>query len=406
MHRRDFITKSLSTIASSTFADSSILSGEPVRSQASGVDSSQRFDVFRYRFGVNYTPSRNWWFCWNDWNTDPIERDLDSIAGLGADHLRIMLIWPYFQPNLRWIDPAQLERLDQLLTMMASRNLDAVVTVFTGQLSGWFFLPPFNKPGAAFYDDPEIWTAQELFMKELARTVNPHKNLIGFDFGNELNTCWRADPAVGDVWMARMFRLMESVTPGRIHVNGVDHQPWFETNTFSQKALAARPFPSMHCYPYWTGSLKYGGPMEPPSVKLLAAMAALIQSYAGDSQKPVWAEEFNTCIASNTERQQAEWLERAVHAAMDQGTSWFTYWDSHDVDHKFDFNPVEYSLGLLHNDGKVKQQGRAFQQLAKTYGGKAMTLPKTSPPAPPINPSDDITWQWLLDWMGWKPSTL
>ena len=20
----------------------------------------------RHRFGVNYTPSRNWWFCWND----------------------------------------------------------------------------------------------------------------------------------------------------------------------------------------------------------------------------------------------------------------------------------------------------------------------------------------------------
>lgn len=404
MHRRDFIAKSLSTIAASRLAGSSILSAEQTRFRSSGPDS-KRYDIFRYRFGVNYTPSRNWWFCWNDWNTDSIERDLDSIAGLGADHLRIMLIWPYFQPNPRWVDPSQLQRLDQLLTLMGSRNLDAVVTVFTGQLSGWFFLPPFNKAGAAFYSDPEIWAAQERFVQELARTINPHTNVIGFDFGNELDTCWRADPAVGDAWMARMFTLMDSVMRGRMHVNGVDHQPWFESNTFSQKALAARPFPLMHCYPFWTGALKYGGPMDPPSVKLMAGMAALIQSYAGDAKKPIWAEEFNTCIALNTEGQQAEWLDKAVHAAMDQGTSWFTYWDSHDVDRKFDFNPVEYSLGLLRNDGKVKEQGRMFQQLVRAYGGKPVTLPKTSPPAPPTHPTDDNTWQWLLDWMGWKPRT-
>jgi hypothetical protein len=23
-------------------------------------------DLTRHRFGVNYTPSHNWWYCWND----------------------------------------------------------------------------------------------------------------------------------------------------------------------------------------------------------------------------------------------------------------------------------------------------------------------------------------------------
>ncbi len=27
-------------------------------------------DLERHRFGVNYTPSRNWWFSWNDWDGD------------------------------------------------------------------------------------------------------------------------------------------------------------------------------------------------------------------------------------------------------------------------------------------------------------------------------------------------
>ena len=101
------------------------------------ADSSMaRLDLNRHRFGVNYTPSRNWWFCWNDWDATSIQHDLDAIAALGADHLRIMLIWPFFQPNPKWVSPAHLERLDQLLTLMGERSLDALVTVFTGQLSG------------------------------------------------------------------------------------------------------------------------------------------------------------------------------------------------------------------------------------------------------------------------------
>src|ERR1019366_7541791 len=145
-------------------------------------------DVNRHRFGVNYTPSHNWWFCWNDWDADPIKRDLDAIAALGADHLRIMLVWPFFQPNATYVSPLHLERLDQLLTLMGERHLDALVTVFTGQLSGLFFMPPFRRGPDGFYTDPAMWTAQELFVRELARVMKPHTNLIGFDFGNELNT--------------------------------------------------------------------------------------------------------------------------------------------------------------------------------------------------------------------------
>src|SRR4051794_29430251 len=100
----------------------------PEAAQAPGLD------LARHRFGVNYTPSHDWWFCWNDWNADPIKRDLDAIAALGADHLRLMLIWPFFQPNPKWVSTAHLERLDQLLALMADRQLDALVTAFTGQL--------------------------------------------------------------------------------------------------------------------------------------------------------------------------------------------------------------------------------------------------------------------------------
>ncbi|MFZ0743987.1 MAG: hypothetical protein WAM85_06255 [Terracidiphilus sp.] len=365
--------------------------------------ASPGLDPLRHRFGVNYTPSHNWWFCWNDWDADPIKRDLDSISALGADHLRVMLIWPFFQPNPKWVSPAHLARLDQLLTLMEERKLDALVTVFTGQLSGWYFLPSFNRLSNGFYTETMMWNAQELFVRELSRVMRSHENIIGFDFGNELNTCWSAPTKDGDAWMARMFALMNEAQPGRLHVNGVDHHPWFEDDTFSPRALAAARFPVMHCYPYWTGAMKYGGAMDPPSVKLLAAMAALIRSYAGTQQKPVWAGEFNTCIEELPEKGQAEWLEKAVLAAIGEGVSWFSYWDSHDVDRRFEFNPLEYSLGLLTNDGQVKDQGQVFKQLADAYRGKPVVFPKSNLPPPPTDRTQDGTWMWILDWLGWRP---
>ncbi|MGA8043528.1 MAG: twin-arginine translocation signal domain-containing protein [Terracidiphilus sp.] len=400
MNRRDFLG------ASATLAGSVVAAPHAMASMLNTASAGTNvgLDLTRHRFGVNYTPSHNWWFCWNDWNADPIRRDLDAIASLGADHLRILLIWPFFQPNPAWVSTAHLERLDQLLSLMSERNLDALVTVFTGQLSGWFFLPPFNRLSSGFYTDATMGSAQELFIRELARVMKPHSNVIGFDMGNEINTCWQAPTQQGDAWMARMFARMQDVLPDHLHVNGVDHAPWFESNTFSPQALAAARFPVMHCYPFWTGAVKYGGAMDPPSVKLLAAMATLIRAYAGTQEKPVWAGEFNTCIKDLPEKGQAAWLEKAVLAAIEQGVSWFSYWDSHDVDRKFNFNPLEYSLGLLTNDGRVKEQGRTFQQLANAYRGKPVTFPRTTLPAPPVTRTMEGIWQWILDWLGWKPT--
>jgi hypothetical protein len=104
------------------------------------------FDLTRHRFGINYTPSRNWWYCWNDWDADPIKSDLDAIAALGADHLRIFIIWPYFQPNPQRVSPVHLDRLDQMIRLMGERGLDALVTVFTGGLTGVGFLLSFLHP--------------------------------------------------------------------------------------------------------------------------------------------------------------------------------------------------------------------------------------------------------------------
>ena len=64
-------------------------------------------------------------------------------------------------------------------------------------------------------------------------------NFLGYDIGNEINCCWSCWPEEGDAWMKRIFGRMHALCPGRVHVNGVDQNPWFQVTTFSPEALMA-----------------------------------------------------------------------------------------------------------------------------------------------------------------------
>ncbi|MGB8215369.1 MAG: cellulase family glycosylhydrolase [Anaerolineales bacterium] len=356
--------------------------------------------LLQHRFGLNYVPSRNWYFCYNDWNSGDIRRDLDAVAALGADHIRVMVIWPWFQPNPAYVSVRHLDRLEEMLDIARERHLDVLVTLFTGWLSGFHFNPPYleNEP---FYTSPEWAKVQDLFLDEAARRLQTHENFMGFDIGNEINCNWQAAPAQGDAWMERVLERMQSLCPGRVHVNGVDHQPWFGVNTFSPQALMGlQPIVALHAWPFWCGAGRYGSSLEDPYTRLAAGMAALARSYGNDPAKPIWIEEFGACSEEMPAREIPAWLEKTVMTAIGQGVSWFTWWASHDVDPRYQFHPFEYQLGLLTLDNQVKPQGQVFKQIAQAFQGKPVSIPTNPLPPPPEQPDETSTWRWLLDWMG------
>jgi len=356
----------------------------------------------RHRFGLDYVPSRNWYYCWNDWKPEDIARDFDRIIEIGADHIRIMLVWPWFQPNPLAVSPAHLDRLEELMQLAARRKLDVLVTLYTGWLSGYRFAPPYLEK-EPFYSSPKWLAVQKLYLEEVSRRLVHHANFLGYDIGNEINDFWSCPPAEGDVWMGQIFKLMHELCPGRIHVNGVDQHPWFDVNTFSPEALMAQQeIVTLHCWPYWTGAGKYGKHLDKPYTQLPAAMAALARTYGKDPHKPIWLQEFGACNAEMPEADVPRWMELAIGGGIAQGISWFTWWSSHDVDRRFDFNPFEYGLGLMTVDNKIKEQGRVFKKLADTYRGKPVIIPSRPLPPPPSQRTDEATWQWLLEWMDWK----
>lgn len=396
MNRREFVASTSTTLAAGTLL--SELSGRPAAASATATDD--RF--LRHRFGVNYVPSHNWYFCYNDWDASAIARDFDRIVEIGADHMRVMLIWPWFQPNPTWVSTAHLDRFDQLMSLAAERRLDVLPTIYTGWLSG-FHLNPTYLEKEPFFTSPKWAEVQDLYLNELSKRMRKHANFLGYDIGNELNCNWRCEPAQGDAWMQRIFRRMHTLCPGGVHVNGVDHNPWFTVNTFSPEALMAeQAMVTLHCWSFWTGAGKYGKPLEIPYTRLGAGMAALARSYGKNPQKPMWLQEFGACGEEMPEADVPRWAELTVTAAIEQGVSWFTWWASHDVDKRFQFHPFEYGLGLMTVDNRIKEQGRMFKRLADAYRGKPVQIPATPLPPPPARRTMDTTWRWLLDWMGRK----
>lgn len=332
------------------------------------------------RFGVNYVPSRNWWHCWNDWDADSVLEDLQALAGLGLDHIRIQLVWPVFQPNPAMVSEAALDRLRQFLDLAdrPDTGLDVQVTVLTGWLSGFTFVPAWLG-NRCMITDEDVVRAELGLLDVLAAAVAHHPRFLGFDLGNELSVINETvSPADGDRWAARLLGHCEQLAPGRFHVNGNDHRPWLDGTTFSARGAATSGGASVfHSYPYWSGVLEQWGPDGIGTLHLGEFMAELAQAHAPVPERPKWLQEFG---ASPVERPAAsipDWTETFVRNTLSSPHMWgCTWWGSHDIDRRFTgFDPYEYDLGLLTVDNETKPAGARLARL--------ITDLRERPPSPP-----------------------
>jgi hypothetical protein len=345
---------------------------------AAGPQSRRR----RTRFGVNYVPSENWWYSWGDWKRDAIRRDLDDIERLGADHIRIQLLWPYFQPNAAYVSAQHVDRLVQLLDDAHARNLQVEVTVLDGQLSGFLFTPAFlidNRDGhiGNIITGPALIDAEKRLFAALARAIYPHPAFLGFDISNEVY--WFTQPLhiaytpqEGDAWMRTLLAYCEQVAPAHFHVNGVDKWP-YESSTehaFTRAALARTG--SASCIHPWAGFstvFQTYGPLSSAATHYAEFFLQYMQAFSEDGARTLWIEEDGCSKQWMKELLIPQWAERSIrNAATCDHLFGITWWCSHDVNPRFTgFNRLEYDLGLYTNDRKIKPLGRTFRDLIAEF---------------------------------------
>ena len=330
------------------------------------------------RFGLNYVPSKRWYYCWNDWNASEIAEDFDAIAALGVDHLRVQLIWPWFQPNPTYVSPLHLERLAQLMDLASERGLDVQISALTGFLSGYFFLPPSIAREEVFVKEEVIQQSMR-FLEAVIGAIGPRKNFLGFDLGNEINVIWNDTPLQqGDAWGRRMLEFLRPKLGGKWIVNGTDHNPWFNGGVFTTRHLAADyDAVTIHAWPLFSGCLKRGGLTDAPSTQLSAFMTCLARHASAQSgvTRPIWIQEFGCSGEWGSLPERETFLRQSVPNAIQAGATWFTWWCSHDVQQRFRFSPLEYDLGLLTVENKPKPLAAVYRELITEFSNAPLPKP-------------------------------
>lgn len=330
------------------------------------------------RFGVNYTPSRGWFHHWLDFDLDDVRRDLDAIAGLGLDHVRVFPLWPVFQPNRTLIRPRAVDQLVALVDAAGERGLDVNVDGLQGHLSSFDFRPAWLSTWHRrnLFADPDVVEAEAEYLRTLAAALADRPNFIGMTIGNETNQFAgephpdpdRIEPEQADAWLARLLAACEQAAPAKSHLHSCYDAAWYlDDHPFTPAQAARRGFATaVHSWVF-NGTAQAYGSNSLAADHHAAYLIELSKAWSLEAHRPVWLQEVGAPAPHIPPERAAEFARATIVNALDcpdlYGVTW---WCSHDVDRSLaDFPELEYSLGLLANDGRVKPAGAAVARLVE-----------------------------------------
>lgn len=330
------------------------------------------------RLGVNYTPSQGWFHHWLDFDLDAVRADLDSVAALGLDHIRVFPLWPVFQPNRTLIRPRAVEQLVALVDAAAERGLDVNVDGLQGHLSSYDFRPAWTVTWHRrnMFTDPEVVDGEARYLRALAGALADRPNFLGMTLGNEVNQFAgdphpdpdRITPGQADAWLERLLAACEQGAPGRAHLHACYDAAWYvDDHPFTPAHAARRGFATaIHSWVF-NGTAQRYGPGSTAMAQHSAYMIELSKAWADDPHRPVWLQEVGAPAPHVPAAGAGAFARTTIAAALDCPDLWgVTWWCSHDVDRRLaDFPELEYSLGLLTSGREVKPAGRGVAEMVR-----------------------------------------
>lgn len=319
------------------------------------------------RLGVNYTPSKNWFHHWLDLDLGAVGDDLDAIADLGLDHLRIFPLWELLQPNRHLIRNSAIDDVLRVTQAATERGLDVSVDVLQGHLSSFDFLPAWVSTWHRrnLFTDPQVVSAQAELVRVLGRELADQPGTIGLTLGNEFGQFAaqrHPDPQPlnarqASSWLRTLLAAAEEVWPGGVHQHCFDDDLWFvDEHPFTPRhAVEHGAMTTVHAWVF-TGVAKHYGAGHPALPRFAAYLVELAAAWSDDVSRPVWLQEIGAPTPSVPSDNAADFLEETLTAVRGAQELWgVTWWCSHDVDRSLaDFPELEHTLGLFDTDNRRK----------------------------------------------------
>ena len=329
------------------------------------------------RLGANYTPSRGWFHSWQDFSADEVRRDLESIAKLGLDHIRVFPLWPELQPSRTLIRRKAIQDVGTVVDIAAEFGLDASVDVLQGHLSSFDFLPAWvgSWHRRNIFTDPEVVEAEAGLVRALAAELSGRPNALGLTVGNETNQFaapWHPDPHAisgeeAGNWLSTLLGAAKAAWPGGTHQHSFDDSALFnEDMPFTARHGATLgDLSTVHSWVFGGAGQRYGE-HHPALVHFADYLVQFVAAFAADPARPVWVQEVGAPAPWVAAGDAADFAAATVRNLVGSPNLWgITWWCSHDVSRGLgDFPELEYSLGLLDSDRRPKPAGLAVAGLA------------------------------------------
>lgn len=332
------------------------------------------------RFGVNFTPSAGWFHSWLDFDADAVRRDLENIASLGVDHVRIFPIWPIVQPSRGLVRARALADVASVVDAAAEFGLDVNVDALQGHLSSFDFMPSWLESWHRrnMFTDADVVAAEADYVRDLAAAVADRPNLLGITLGNEVNqfaaephpTPHRVTPAGVDAWLATLVSAVRDGLGGReaLVTHAMYDAGWYDDRQpFLPKHAAEHGDATVVHSWVFNGAAQTYGALGAGSVRHAEYLSLLASAWHRDGDRPVWMQEAgsptNVVPLADGPEFVVQTMNRLTAVPSLYGVTW---WCSHDVARSLpDFPELEYDLGLFENDGTLKPTGAAFAEAVR-----------------------------------------
>lgn len=328
------------------------------------------------RFGANYTPRSQWMHAWMSLDLDEVRRDFAALADLGLDHLRIFPLWTVLQPNRTLIRDEAVDDVRAVVDVAAEFGLDASVDVIQGHLSSFDFIPSwlFTWHDKNMFTHPDALSGQAELVTRLGERLGGASNFLGFTLGNETNqfsaqthpSPWPVTEAEAANWITTLLDAAHAAAPAQQHVHSEYDAAWYMDGHGFTPALASRlgDITTVHSWIFNGTAQRYGG-RSVASDRHAEYMIELARGFATDPAKPIWLQEVGAPSNCLTPAQTPDFLEATLRSVARTENLWgVTWWCSHDVSRSLaDFPDLEYTLGLVDQNGEAKPIGRRFAEL-------------------------------------------
>lgn len=336
-------------------------------------------DSMNYKIGVNYWGSKYAIDMWKYWDEESVREDLKQLSQYGVRCMRVFPNWRDFQPVQRLrghkgmnreyrfaddilpdnpflIDMKQIEHFRTFCDIAKENNIELVVSLVTGWMSGRLFVPPAVE-GQNHITSPESLVLQSKFVRGFVRMLKDRPEIIMWDLGNECNCMSPADNREQTyLWTSNIRNSILSEDTTRPISSGMHSLSIRDTwNLEDQGELCDYLTP--HPYP----SRSVGGHIDPMNMlRTSMVTTAQIVMYSGIGKKPAIIQEtgtFNNMIGD--QKTAADFSRVSLFSGWANGAKGYFWWCANDQMHIKTppncWSMNENELGILQAEYKPKE---------------------------------------------------